>query len=119
MAADAGVGLVEDWAGGEQRLCGFKGVLDGQQIAVAQDDLKSGDLGVGAQGKDTVEPSIGFDLGTVDDKAAALGRFQEAAKAFVGDKRLVPWASLRSSPATSSVRAAASFLASSSLRQMT
>ena len=29
VAADAGVGLVEDRAGGEQRLCGFEGILHG------------------------------------------------------------------------------------------
>jgi hypothetical protein len=49
VAADAGVGLVEDRAGGEQRLCGFEGILHGQQIAVAQYDLERGDFGVGAQ----------------------------------------------------------------------
>ena len=43
MAADAGIGLVEDRAGREQRLCGFEGVLHGQQISVAQDDLERGD----------------------------------------------------------------------------
>ena len=89
VAADAGVGFVEDRAGGEQRLCGFEGVLHGQQIAVAQHDLERGDLGVGAQHEETVEPGIGLDLGAVDDKAAARGRLQEATKTLVGDERLV------------------------------
>ena len=54
VAADAGVGLVEDRAGG-QRLCGFEGILHGQQIAVAQHDLESGDFGVGAQHEEAIE----------------------------------------------------------------
>ena len=89
VAADAGVGLVKDWAGGEQRLCGFEGVLHGQQIAVSQNDLKSGDFGVGAQHEKAVEPGISLDLGAVDDKAVALGRLQKTAEALVGDQRLV------------------------------
>ena len=60
MAADAGIGLVEDRAGGEQRLCGFEGILHGQQIAVAQHDLESGDFGVGAQHEEAIEPGIGL-----------------------------------------------------------
>ena len=98
VAADTGVGLVKDWAGGEQRLCGFKGVLDGQQIAVAQDDLESGGFGVGAQHKEAVKPGIGFDLGAVDDKAAALGRLQKAAEALVGDERLIALGELALEP---------------------
>ena len=66
MAADAGVGFVEDRAGGEQRLCGFEGVLHGEEIAVSKNNLKSGDLGVGAQHEETIETGIGLDLGAVN-----------------------------------------------------
>jgi hypothetical protein len=52
---DAGLGLVVDRTGGEQRLCGFEGILHGQQIAVAQHNLESGDFGVGAQHKEAVK----------------------------------------------------------------
>ena len=89
VAADAGVGLVKDRPGGEQRLCGSEGVLDGQQVAVAQDDLEGGDFCVGAQYEEAVEAGISLDLGAVDDKAVALGRLQETAEALVGDQRLV------------------------------
>ena len=119
MAADTGVGLVKDWAGVEQRLCGFKGVLDGQQIAVAQDDLESGGFGVGAKHKEAVKPGIGFDLGAVDDKAAALGRLQKAAEALVGDERLIALGELALEPGDEFGACLASFLASSGLRQMT
>ena len=88
-AADAGIGFVEDRAGGEQRLCGFEGVLHGQQIAIAQHDLERVDFGVGAQHEEADEPGIGLDLGAVNDKAAALGRLQETTEAFVGDERFV------------------------------
>ena len=82
VAADAGVGLVKDRPGGEQRLCGSEGVLDGQQVAVAQDDLKGGDFCVGAQHEEAVEAGIGLDLGAIDDEAVAFGRFQETAEAL-------------------------------------
>ena len=94
MAADAGVGLVEDRAGGEQRFCGSEGVLDRQQVAVTQDDLEGGDFGVGAQHEEAVEAGISLDLGAVDDEAVAFGRLQEAAEALVGDQRLVALAQL-------------------------
>src|SRR5215471_6631366 len=89
VAADASVGLVKDRAGGEQRLCGFEGILHGQQIAVAQYNLESGDFGVGAQHEEAIESGIGLDLGAIDDEAVAFGRLQETTEALVGDERLV------------------------------
>ena len=127
VAADAGVGFVEDRAGGEQRLGGFEGVFDGQQIAVSKDDLESGDFGVGAQHEETIEPGIGLDprfregrlLARSMMKPSPSGVFRKRRKPLLATSALSPWASLRSRPATSSARAAASFLASSALRQMT
>ena len=55
VTADAGIGLVKDRAGRQQRLCGFEGVFHGQQIAVAQDDLERSDFGVRAQHEEAVE----------------------------------------------------------------
>ncbi len=63
VAADGGIGLVEDRAGGEQCLGGLEGVLHRQQVAVAQDHLQSGQLGVGAQHEQAVETGIRLDLG--------------------------------------------------------
>src|SRR5215470_3584993 len=40
VSTDGLVGFVEDRPRGEQRLGGFKGVLDGQQVTIAQDDLQ-------------------------------------------------------------------------------
>ena len=119
VAADAGVGFVEDRAGSEQRLCGFLGVLHGQKIAVAQHDLESSDFGVGAQHEEAVEPGLGLELGAVDDKAAAFGRLQETTEALVGDERLIALSQLAFETGDQFGRAAASFLASSSLRQIT
>ena len=119
VAADAGVGFVEDRAGSEQRLCGFEGVLHGQKIAVAQHDLESSDFGVGAQPEEAVEPGLGLELGAVDDKAAAFGRLQETTEALVGDERLIALSQLAFETGDQFGRAAASFLASSSLRQIT
>jgi len=122
VAADAGVGLVEDRAGGEQRLCGFEGILHGQQIAVAQHDLESGDFGVGAQHEEAIEPGIGLDLRAIDDEAVAFGRLQETTEALVGDERLVALGelALETGDEFGARRGIFfSFLASSALRQMT
>jgi len=120
MAADAGVCLVEDWPGGEQRFGRLEGGLHSEQVAVAQHDLQSGKTGVGAQHEETVEAGIRLDLGVIDDEGIVLGRFlRKRRNPLLPTSALSPLASLRSSPAISSARASASFLASSSLRQMT
>src|SRR5262249_57396101 len=64
-------------------------VVHGQQIAVAQYNLESGDFGVGAQHEEAIESGIGLDLGAIDDEAVAFGRLQETTEALVGDERLV------------------------------
>src|SRR5579864_8228281 len=89
VAADAGIGFVEDRPGGEQRLCGFEGVLHGEEVAVSQDDLEGGDFRIGAQHEQAVEAGVGLDLGQINDKAVALGRLEKTAEALVGDERLV------------------------------
>jgi len=63
MAADAGVGLVEDRSCSEQRLCGFEGILHSEQVAITQDHLERGDFGVGAQHEQTIEAGVGLDPG--------------------------------------------------------
>ena len=109
VAADAGVGLVKDWAGGEQRLCGFEGVLHGQQIAVSQNDLKSGDFGVSV--RSTKRPSnraSALTLARSMTKPSPWGVLRKRRKPLLATSALSPWASLRSRPATSSARVAAS-----------
>src|SRR5262245_19368113 len=48
VTADGRIGLVEDRSRGEQRLGSFEPVLHCQQVPIAQGDLESGELGVGA-----------------------------------------------------------------------
>ncbi len=107
----------ERLGGWRERLCGFKGVLDGQQIAVAQDGLESGGFGVDAlRPSNRASASI---LARSMTKPPPSGVFRKRREPLLATSALSPWASLRSSPATSSARAVASFLASSGLRQMT
>src|SRR5579864_4053808 len=126
VAADAGIGFVEDRPGGEQRLCGFEGVLHGEEVAVSQDDLEGGDFRVGAQHEQAVEAGVGLDprfregrlLARSMTKPSPSGVLRKRRKPLLATSALSPCASLRSRPAISSARASASFLASSSLRQM-
>src|SRR5260370_4220694 len=98
MAADAGVCLVEDWPGGEQRFGRLEGGLHSEQVAVAQHDLQSGKTGVGAQHEETVEAGIRLDLGVIDDEGIVLGRLEEAAETLVADERLVALGELALEP---------------------
>jgi hypothetical protein len=89
VAADAGIGFVEDRPGGEQRFCRLEGILHRQQVAVAQNDAQRRDLCIGPQHEETVVARIGLDLGAIDDKAVACGRLEKAAEPLVGDERFV------------------------------
>ena len=66
MAADGGVGGMEDRPGAHDRLGPAEEVLDLEQIAVAQDRLKRGDLRVGAEHENPVETRLLGELASVD-----------------------------------------------------
>ena len=66
VAADGGVGGMEDRAGAHNRLGSAEEVLDLEEIAVAQDRLKRSDLCVGAQDEDPVEARLLGELAGVD-----------------------------------------------------
>jgi hypothetical protein len=66
MAADGGVGGMEDRPGAHDRLGPAEELLDLEEIAIAQDRLKRGDLGVGAQHEDPVEARLLGELACVD-----------------------------------------------------
>src|SRR5215510_12998158 len=119
VAADASVGLVKDRAGGEQRLCGFEGILHGQQIAVAQYTWRAAILVLVRNTKRPSNRASASTLARSMMKPSPSGVFRKRRKPLLATSALSPWASLRSRLAMSSVRAAASFLASSALRQMT
>jgi hypothetical protein len=89
VAADGGVGLVEDGAGGEQCLGGLEGVLHRQEVAVAEDHLQRGQPGVGAEHEQAVETGVRLDLGRIDGEPLALGCAEEATKAGVANQGLV------------------------------
>ena len=66
MAADGGVGGMEDRPGAHDRLGPAKEVLDKEKIAVAQDRLKRGHLRVGAQDENPVEARLLGELARID-----------------------------------------------------
>ena len=66
MAANGGVGGMEDRPGAHDRLGPAEEVLDLKEIAIAQDRLKRSDLGVGAQHEDSVEARLLGELAGVD-----------------------------------------------------
>ena len=66
MAADGGVGGMEDRPGAHDRLGPAEEVLDLEQIAIAQHRLQRRHLGVGAQDEDPVEARLLGELAGVD-----------------------------------------------------
>ena len=58
MAADGGVGGMEDRPGARRSLCPAEEVLDLEQIAIAQHCLQRGHLRIGAQDEDPVEARL-------------------------------------------------------------
>ena len=66
VAADGGVGGMEDRPGAHDRLCPAEEVLDLEQIAIAQHCLQRGHLRIGAQDEDPVEARLLGKLASVD-----------------------------------------------------
>ena len=66
VAADGGVGGMEDRSGAHDRLGPAEEILDLEEIAIAQDRLKRGELRVGAQHEDSVEARLLGELARID-----------------------------------------------------
>ena len=66
VAADGGIGGMEDRSGAHDRLGPAEEVLDKEKIAIAQDRLQRGHLCVGAQDEDPVEARLLGELAGVD-----------------------------------------------------
>ena len=66
MAADGGVGGMEDRPGAHYRLGSAEEILDKEKIAIAQNRLQRGHLRIGAQDEDPVEARLLGELAGVD-----------------------------------------------------
>ena len=66
VAADGGVGGMEDRPGAHDRLGPAEGVLDLEQIAIAQNRLQRGHLRIRAQDEDPIETRLLGELAGVD-----------------------------------------------------
>src|SRR5271170_99326 len=66
MAADGGVGGMEDRPGAHDRLGSAEEILDKEKIAIAQNRLQRGHLRIGAQDEDPVEARLLGELAGVD-----------------------------------------------------
>ncbi len=90
VTADGVVAFVEDRAGGEQRFCGAEDVLDHPALAIAQDGLERGKLGVGAQHVDAVEESVEGDAARIDFETTTGFEAEKAAIAAVAHQAARP-----------------------------
>src|SRR5207302_7853861 len=81
VAANGHVAAMVDWASGQHGLGLAEQLLDPQQVAVAQHDLKRGELGVGAQHIEPVKARVFGDPRLVDGEV--LGRDAVVSKAQV------------------------------------
>src|SRR6516165_2227034 len=66
VAANGGVGGMEDRPGAHDRFGPTEEILDLKKVSVAQDRLKRGHLGVGAQHEDPIEARLLGELAGVD-----------------------------------------------------
>ena len=89
VTADGVVAFVEDRAGGEEGFCGAEDVLDHPAVAIAQDDLERGELGVGAQHIDAVEEGVEGNAARVDFEAAPGFEAEKAAITAVAHQAFV------------------------------
>jgi len=87
VAADSGIGLVEDGARVEQALHGAEDLLDHPELLVFQGDLDGGERGVGAQHTHAVEALLLQCFFAVDGQGA-LGGLEIAPVSLVGDQVL-------------------------------
>src|SRR5450759_4308501 len=80
---------MEDRARGEQALRCAEDLLHHGQLLVAKHDLDRGEVGVGAQHEDAIEPGVFLGLGAIDDEAILASGRQEAAITAIADECLV------------------------------
>ena len=73
MAADSGIGLMEDGAGVEAGLGNPEQGLELKQVTVADDGLQRGDPGIGAQHADAIVAGLIGKLAHVDLEGVAAG----------------------------------------------
>ena len=85
MAADGGIGFVEDRACIEQALGGPEDLFDCPELLVFQRDLGGGERGVGAQYPHSVEPLLLLSLFAVDGQDTLSG-LEIALVSLVGDQ---------------------------------
>src|ERR1700730_10670731 len=125
VAANGLVAAVVDWTSGKHGLGLTEQLLDPQSVAIAQHDLKRGELGVGAQHIEPVKARVFGDPRLVDGEVLGRDGLEIAAETAVADERLVAprlregrlWASLARSPSRMALRCSASRRASARLRQ--
>ena len=89
MAADRGIGLMEDRAGSEARLGHAEQGLHLEEITVADHRLKRGDAGIGAKDTDAIEPGLVSQLAQIHLEALAAGL--EVAAVAWSNLRNFPW----------------------------
>ncbi len=89
MAADGGVAGVIDRPCFEDGLGGAEDLLDLPQLAVAHRHLEGGQLAVGAQHIEAVEPCLFGNLGLVEGEVVVADHLQELAVAAVADQGFV------------------------------
>jgi hypothetical protein len=94
MAADSGIGLVEDGPGVEAGVRDTEQGLHLQEVTVADDGLKRRNPGIGAQHADAVEASLIGEFADIDLEGFATG-LDVATVGRVADKRLVTLFQLR------------------------
>src|ERR1700736_3345551 len=89
VAANGHVAAVVDWASGKHGLGLAEQLLDPQSVAIAQHDLKRGELGVGAQHIEPVKARVFGDPRLVDGEMLGRDGLEIAAESAFADARLV------------------------------
>src|SRR5437868_9290317 len=87
VAANGHVAAVVDWASGKHGLGLAEQLLDPQQVAIAQHDLKRGELGVGAQHIEPVKARVCGDPRLVHVEVLGRDGLEIAAETAVADER--------------------------------
>src|ERR1700732_1378963 len=98
VAANGHVAAVVDWTSGKHGLGLAEQLLDPQSVAIAQHDLKRGELGVGAQHIEPVKARVFGDPRLVDGEVLGRDGLEIAAETAVADERLVALGELGAQP---------------------
>src|SRR6202047_4637991 len=98
VAANGHVAAVVDWASGKNGLGLAEQLLDPPEVAIAQHDLKRGELGVGAQHIEPVKARVFGDPRLVDGEMLGRDGLEIAAETAVADERLVALGELGAQP---------------------